>query len=143
MLIVQEGIAGHVASDQYGRFGIIREADLASKVSEFQQWATEIKKVNVEALAKWEEKELFAEFMEDYNTGTLPHRKYYDLMAYAREKALRAAKKGKDAGVSLVALDSMLHLLAAVVAPYGKPLQPLFRPSSAAVVHNPSNCNMA
>ena len=92
-------IPGHVASDQYGKYGIIRESDLASKISEFQQWATEVKRVNIEALAKWEEKELFAEFMEDYNTGTLPHRKYYDLMAYAQQQAVKAAKKGKTAGV--------------------------------------------
>lgn len=96
---LQTKIAGHVASDQYGKYGIIRESDLASKISEFQQWATEVKKVNVEALAKWEEKELFAEFMEDYNTGTLPHRKYYDLMAYAQQQAMKAAKKGQTAGV--------------------------------------------
>ncbi|KAL0043136.1 hypothetical protein WJX79_010214 [Trebouxia sp. C0005] len=94
------GIAGHVASDQYGRYGIIREADLATKVSEFQQWATEVKKVNIEALPKWEEKELFAEFMEDYNTGTLPHKKYYDLMAYAQQQAMKAAKKGRSTGKS-------------------------------------------
>lgn len=92
-------IPGHVASDQYGKYGIIRESDLASKISEFQQWATEVKRVNIEALAKWEEKELFAEFMEDYNTSTLPHRKYYDLMAYAQQQAIKAAKKGKAAGV--------------------------------------------
>ncbi len=98
---LQAGIAGHVASDQYGRYGIIREADLATKVSEFQQWATEVKKVNIEALPKWEEKELFAEFMEDYNTGTLPHKKYYDLMAYAQQQAMKAAKKGRSSGVSL------------------------------------------
>ena len=97
---VQPGIAGHVASDQYGKYGVIRESDLASKVSEFQQWATEVKKVNIEAMAKWEEKELFAEFVEDYNTGTLPHRKYYDLMAYAQQKAIKAAKRGRNAGVS-------------------------------------------
>ena len=97
---LQAGIAGHVASDQYGRYGIIREADLATKVSEFQQWATEVKKVNIEALPKWEEKELFAEFMEDYNTGTLPHKKYYDLMAYVQQQALKAVKKGKSTGVS-------------------------------------------
>lgn len=108
---LQVGIAGHVASDQYGKYGIIREADLATKVSEFQQWATEVKKVNIEALPKWEEKELFAEFMEDYNTGTLPHKKYYDLMAYAQQQALKAAKKGRSAGVSLFAL-CMITLLA-------------------------------
>lgn len=90
-----------MASDQYGKYGIIRESDLANKISEFQQWATEVKKVNIEALAKWEEKELFAEFMEDYNTGTLPHKKYYDLMAYAQQQAMKAAKKGRTAGVRL------------------------------------------
>ena len=98
---IQVTVAGHVASDQYGKYGIIREADLVTKVSEFQQWATEVKKVNVEALAKWEEKDLFAEFMEDYNTGTLPHRKYYDLMAYAQHQAIKAAKKGRSAGVGI------------------------------------------
>lgn len=108
----QVGIAGHVASDQYGKYGIIREADLASKVSEFQQWATEVKKVNVEALPKWEEKELFAEFMEDYNTGTLPHKKYYDLMAYAHQQAIKAAKKGRSAGVSCCWLGATLGMCA-------------------------------
>jgi len=44
---------------------------------------------------------LFAEFMEDYNTGTLPHKKYYDLMAYAQQQAIKAAKKGRSTGVSL------------------------------------------
>lgn len=32
--------------------------------------------------------------MEDYNTGTLPHKKYYDLDLYERKRALKAAKKG-------------------------------------------------
>jgi len=109
---LQAGIAGHVASDQYGRYGIIREADLATKVSEFQQWATEVKKVNIEALPKWEEKELFAEFMEDYNTGTLPHKKYYDLMAYAQQQALKAVKKGKSTGVSFCHL--CLHAMGVI-----------------------------
>ena len=97
----QVKIAGHVASDEYGQHGIIREGNMASKFSEFQQWAIDVKKANVEALPKWEEKEMFAEYMEDYNTGTLPHKKYYDLDAYARQKALKAAKKGKSAVVSL------------------------------------------
>ena len=109
---LQTKITGHVASDQYGKYGIIRESDLASKISEFQQWATEVKKVNVEALAKWEEKELFAEFMEDYNTGTLPHRKYYDLMAYAQQQAMKAAKKGRTAGVRA---HLLLHLTRKII----------------------------
>ena len=33
-------------------------------------------------------------FVEDYNTGTLPHKKYYDLAAYERKKTLKA--RGDD-----------------------------------------------
>lgn len=108
---LQVKIAGHVASDAYGQHGIIREADMASKFSEFQQWAVEVKKANVEALPKWEEKELFAEFMEDFNTGTLPHKKYYDLDEYARQKALKAAKKGKSAVVSGTLPNAPVHCI--------------------------------
>ena len=35
--------------------------------------------------------------MEDFNTGTLPHKKYYDLDAYERRRAAKAAKKGPSA----------------------------------------------
>ena len=33
--------------------------------------------------------------MEDYNTATLPHKKYYDLDVYERKRIMKAAKKGK------------------------------------------------
>lgn len=35
-------------------------------------------------------------FVEDYNTGTLPHRKYYDLAAYEKKQALKASGDGSD-----------------------------------------------
>ncbi len=35
-------------------------------------------------------------FIEDYNTGTLPHKKYYDLAAYEEKKALKAREGGSD-----------------------------------------------
>ena len=35
--------------------------------------------------------------MEDFNTGTLPHKKYYDLDVYERRRAAKAAKKGPSA----------------------------------------------
>lgn len=31
---------------------------------------------------KWEAMELFKEYMEDFNTATLPHKKYYDIERY-------------------------------------------------------------
>jgi hypothetical protein len=51
--------------------------------------------VDIEILPKMEEKELFKTYAEDYNTGTLPHRKYYDMDAYEARKAAKAAKKGR------------------------------------------------
>ena len=35
--------------------------------------------------------------MEDFNTGTLPHKKYYDLDVYERRRAAKAAKRGPAA----------------------------------------------
>jgi hypothetical protein len=58
-------------------------------------WATEVQKVDIETLPKFEERELFRTYMEDFNTGTLPHRKYYNLEVYERRRAEKAAKKKK------------------------------------------------
>lgn len=80
-------------STDFGKFGVIREADADRKQSEFMAWALDVKKVDVEGLAKWEEKELFKEFVEDFNTGTLPHRKYYDLAAYEMSKLKEEQEK--------------------------------------------------
>ncbi|KAF5842617.1 hypothetical protein DUNSADRAFT_6086 [Dunaliella salina] len=78
-------------ADNYGRFGIIREVDASTKRSEFILWALEVKQKDPELMMKNDERELFRDFMEDYNTGTMPHRKYYNLEIYEREKA---AKRG-------------------------------------------------
>jgi hypothetical protein len=53
-------------------------------------------------MTKREEKELFAEFQEDYNTSTFPHEKYYDLEKWERsEQARRGTGTADDlAGVA-------------------------------------------
>jgi hypothetical protein len=58
-------------------------------------WATEVQKVDIETLPKFEERELFRTYMEDFNTGTLPHRKYYNLELYERRRVEKAAKRNK------------------------------------------------
>lgn len=88
-------------TQDFGKHGFIRESDMSLKHSEFMLWATEVKGVNVELIGRLEEKELFKEYMEDFNTGTLQHRKYYNLEAYDREQAAkqreRAAKSAAGA----------------------------------------------
>ncbi|PNH09503.1 hypothetical protein TSOC_003861 [Tetrabaena socialis] len=85
-------------SENFGKHGIIRESDTYAKRDEFILWALEVKKTDVENLGKFDERDLFKDYMEDYNTGTLPHRKYYDLEAYERAKAAKAAAKGEKVG---------------------------------------------
>jgi len=84
----------HGFDDQFGRFGICKAEDMWSKRPEFAAWLLEVKKVDIEHLASWEEKEHFKTYMEDFNTATLPHRKYYNLDKYHAEKQAKAEKKG-------------------------------------------------
>ena len=57
-----------------------------------------MKAVSLESLSKHEERELFKEYAEDYNTATLPHEKFYDLERWARAEAARRAAGGGDGG---------------------------------------------
>jgi len=49
---------------------------------EFRAWLIEEKMINRETLTKDQERKLFASFVEDYNTATLPHEKYYNMRNY-------------------------------------------------------------
>ncbi|KAL0093271.1 hypothetical protein F4703DRAFT_1923826 [Phycomyces blakesleeanus] len=60
------------------------------KSKEFQAWLIEVKHVDVESVNNIKRKELFIDFMEDYNTATMTHEKFYDLSKWeARQRALR------------------------------------------------------
>lgn len=75
---------------EWGKHGIIAETDIYTKDQEFRAWLVEEKMLNPETLSKAKEKEIFKSFMEEYNTGTLPHDKFYDVSKYeARMNAVR------------------------------------------------------
>ena len=61
-----------------------------------------------------EEKELFRTYVEDFNTSTLPHRKFYNLEFYHQERAARARKKGQSVVPSQNLQNLQLALLAMV-----------------------------
>uniref|UniRef100_A0A7R9YWH1 Uncharacterized protein n=1 Tax=Chlamydomonas euryale TaxID=1486919 RepID=A0A7R9YWH1_9CHLO len=86
--------AALTSGESFGKYGIIRETDAAAKSSEFILWALEVKKIDIETLPRNDERELFRDYIEDFNTGTLPHRKYYNLEAYNKYKEAKAAAKG-------------------------------------------------
>lgn len=49
--------------------------------------------INPETLSKAKEKEVFKTFMEAFNTGTLPHDKFYDIPKY--EKRMDSLRNGE------------------------------------------------
>lgn len=81
------------ASHHWGKYGIINETDLYNKEQEFRSWLVEERKINPETITKDQTKKEFARFVEDYNTATLPHEKFYHMEAYERRmSALRAGE---------------------------------------------------
>ncbi|KAI9620930.1 hypothetical protein KEM48_007956 [Puccinia striiformis f. sp. tritici PST-130] len=79
------------AISEYGKYGIITEADMFTKDQEFRAWMVEEKMLNPETVSQIKMKELFKVYMEDFNTATLPHEKFYALEKYeARMNAIRS-----------------------------------------------------
>nr|XP_018259720.1 uncharacterized protein I303_07788 [Kwoniella dejecticola CBS 10117]OBR81878.1 hypothetical protein I303_07788 [Kwoniella dejecticola CBS 10117] len=76
----RKGTASSTA--QWGQYGLISEIDLPKKDSEFRAWLVEERKINPETISKERTKKEFAVFVEDYNTATLPHEKYYDMAKF-------------------------------------------------------------
>lgn len=78
---------------QWGKYGIISEIDIFSKGPEFHTWLVEERKINPETISKDQSKKEFVRFVEDFNTATLPHEKYYNMEAYERRmSALRSGE---------------------------------------------------
>jgi hypothetical protein len=71
------GKVGAVDQAQFGKWGIVRESDFFKKQREFEAWMVEVKKVvDSSQMQKWELRDLFKEYAEDFNTATLPHAKF-------------------------------------------------------------------
>jgi len=100
-------------SHQWGKYGIINETDIYNKDAEFRAWLVEERMINPETISKEQTKNEFAKFMEDYNTATLSHEKFYNIASYeSRMSALRSGEfvpppdDGYDPNADLRALQS-------------------------------------
>ncbi|KAL8438796.1 hypothetical protein Efla_003833 [Eimeria flavescens] len=87
-----DALAFGAVGDRWGKYGIIHETDMWRKRPEFTLWLLEVKDKNIEDLSNWEEKKLFSDFAEDFNTATLPHKKYYNLELWEAEERMRQAQ---------------------------------------------------
>jgi hypothetical protein len=80
----------------FGKYGVIKKEDFHKKQRSFEVWMEEVKKVPSFSGPKWELQEYYKEYMEDYNTATFPHKKYYDydkweMEEYEKQKRSTAA----------------------------------------------------
>lgn len=78
---------------QFGKFGIIKAEDFYNKKPEFLTWAMEVKKANTDGMGQMDMKNLFKEYIEDYNTATMPSKKYYNLQAWDTMMSKKRQKK--------------------------------------------------
>ncbi|TPX30945.1 hypothetical protein SmJEL517_g05625 [Synchytrium microbalum] len=80
----------------WGARGVITIHDRNSKDPEFRTWLYDIKKIAFEVLNPQATKEYFAEYAEDYNLGSLPHEKYYNLDAWAKAQSNKSIVNDED-----------------------------------------------
>jgi hypothetical protein len=100
----------------FGKYGIIHYPSDLHKESirqSFDHWLAEIKAIPSFTGPKHELLEYFKEYVEDFNTATLPHEKYYnyekwEMEDYAKKKA-EAAAKASGENVASAHLDEMKH----------------------------------
>ena len=78
---------------KYGKYGIItyaiifkfkskkvvRMTEMPSKREEYMHWLREVKNINIDEISHPQEKKLFEEYVEDYNTCSFKSKKYYHL----------------------------------------------------------------
>ncbi|CAE6456766.1 unnamed protein product [Rhizoctonia solani] len=104
-----KGKSGAVTG-QWGQYGIINESHMYEKDAEFRTWLVEECKMNPESLSKDATKKQFARFIEDYNTATLPHPKFYNMETYERQ--MNSLRNGMTADVISQSYDPNADLAA-------------------------------
>ncbi|KAF9995561.1 hypothetical protein BGZ79_010752 [Entomortierella chlamydospora] len=102
------------SSKAYGTYGILTPADMWNKENEFQAWLMEVKKLNPETIPHNKMKDHFIGFMEDYNTVTMPHEKFYNLTKWEdRQRAIRMGEplpESTQGSINLMNDEEMLRM---------------------------------
>lgn len=76
-------------TESWGKYGVVRDDNPEGSryEPEFQAWMMDVKGIGAASLAKWELEEHWKTFCEDFNTGTMPDKKYYDLRAWMAKQS--------------------------------------------------------
>ncbi|KAJ1917340.1 hypothetical protein IWQ60_007810 [Tieghemiomyces parasiticus] len=68
-----------------------RRKEKKDRKKEFRQWLFEVHGIRWEEISNLDSKKHFKGFMEDYNTATMPHKKYYDMAKWEAKQASKPA----------------------------------------------------
>jgi hypothetical protein len=81
----------------WGKYGIVRDENPEGSryEPEFQAWMADVKGIGAAAVAKWELEEYWKTFREDFNTGTMPDEKYYDLRKWTAKQSSDGPKRAE------------------------------------------------
>ena len=95
----------------FGKFGILKASDYHKKQRSFTVWLEEVKGIMSFNGPKWELQNYFKDYMEDFNTATLPHVKYYDydkweMEEYQKNKATSSTTTDKSSAQR----DAAIHM---------------------------------
>lgn len=95
----------------FGQYGIIKASDMHKKQRSFQIWLAEVKGIHDFNGPRWELQNYFADYMEDYNTATMPHVKYYDYDAWELQEYQKKQREEQEGsgGKSSVQADEARH----------------------------------
>ena len=69
-----------------GKYGYITPNDIFKYQQEFTAWLIETKGISIDTLLPREQKNYWAKFCDDFNTGTMAHEKYYNLDKWETEQ---------------------------------------------------------
>ncbi len=70
----------------FGKYGIIKASDYHKQQRSFEVWMAEVKGIPCFTGPKWELQKYFQDYIEDFNTATFPHIKYYHFEQWEMEE---------------------------------------------------------
>lgn len=94
----------------FGKYGILKAGDMNRMQRTFEIWMAEVKGIPSFSGPRYELVEYFAEFAEDFNTATMPHKKYYDYDAWEMQEYQNAKVAAMQKGSKSAAFaDEFQH----------------------------------
>ena len=89
-----------IDQNKYGKYGIISEQHYFQKQREFELYMEDVKRMpGIFGQSKFDIMKMFKCYIEDYNTATMPHEKYYSIERWEMLEYQRKQNNSNDSSV--------------------------------------------